>query len=68
MKSLNWMIRWSVASQLIYKDRKKLNKAKDAHYFSFKTSMTSQCFMFHFVFCNDRQVLQVLVQLISFKI
>lgn len=58
----------SVASQLDYKDKKKLNKAKDAHYFSFKTSTTSHCFMFNFVFCNDRPVLQVFVQLISFKI
>jgi len=59
---------WSVASQLDYKDRKKLNKAKDAHYFSFKTSMASHCFMFNFVFCNDRPALQVFVQLISFKV
>lgn len=59
---------WSVASQLDYKDRKKLKQAKDAHYFLFKTSTPFHCFMFHFVFCNDRPVLQVFVQLISFKI
>ena len=62
------MIMRSVASQLDYKDRKKLNQAKDAHYFSFKTSTTSHCFMFHFVFYIDRPVLQVFVQIISFKI
>jgi hypothetical protein len=33
------------------------NKAKDAHYFSLKTSKASQCFMFHFVFWHYRQVL-----------